>query len=108
MERSENLENEFYSEVNEKNVTIQNLKDIGVTDLLLKEEAIMRSKYGDKILLSEEDFGVVDVTKKAVTKIDLNEIEKMDEVKTLIEELTNNEVNSNIEFVLAKIRKEEK
>lgn len=108
MERSENLENEFYSEVNEKNVTIQNLKDIGVTDLLLKEEAIMRSKYGDKILLSEEDFGVVDVTKKTVTKIDLNEIEKMDEVKTLIEELTNNEVNSNIEFVLAKIRKEEK
>ena len=108
MERNENLENEFYSEVSEKNVTIQNLKDIGVTDLLLKEEAIMRSKYGDKILLSEEDFGVVDVTKKAVTKIDLNEIEKMDEVKTLIEELTNSEVNSNIEFVLAKIRKEEK
>ena len=104
-ENSEKLENEFYSEFNEKKVTLQDLKNFGSQDVF-KEEAILRSIYGDKILLNEESSGQVDSTKKTVTKIDLNEIEKMDEVKLFMEKFSNDEVNSNIELVLAKIKKE--
>ena len=106
-ENVEKLENEFYSEVHDKDVKLQDLKNLGVTETFLKEEALLRNIYGDKILLGDENSGNVDLTKKTVTKIDLNEIEKMDEVKMFIEKLSNDEVNTNIEYVLAKIKKEE-
>ena len=105
-EVKDSLENEFYTEINNKNVSISALKSFGITDLTLKEEVMLRNIYGDKILENEDNLQV-DTTKKVVEKINLNEIEQIDEVKAFIEKLFTDENNTNIEVVLAKIKQEE-
>ena len=106
-EKIDNLETEFYTEIQNKNVKISDLKNLGASDILLKEEIMLRNIYGDKILENEESTDEIDATKKVVEKININEIEKIDEVKAFVEALANSENNQNIEVLLAKIRQEE-
>lgn len=104
---AKSLEDEFLSEAQNRVVTIEDLTSLGVSEQILKEEALLRNIYGDKILLSNEDIINIDDTKKTVTKIDLNEIEKADKLKAFVEEISKNETNSSIDYIVAKLAREE-
>lgn len=104
---AKSLEDEFLSEAQNRVVTIEDLTSLGVSEQILKEEALLRNIYGDKILLSNEDIINIDDTKKTVTKIDLNEIEKADKLKVFVEEISKNETNSSIDYIVAKLAREE-
>ena len=71
------FKNEFNIEVSSKNISAQDLKKSGVSDLVLKSEIYLKKYYGEDILLNEEAETVVDVSQTKIEKVDLNEINKI-------------------------------
>lgn len=104
----EEMENEFFSEICDKQIEISDLEFIGVPELALQEESFLRNIYGDGFVLNDNDQNSnIDASKRSITKVNLNEIEKMSEVTYLIDELKNSKFNSNLDIVMSKIKEEE-
>lgn len=101
------LEDEFYFETQKKNITLSDLSGLGATSALVKGETLLRQRYGDKIFLSKEELAQIDERKKSVTKIDLAEIEKVDQLKAYIDEVSADPNNAGIEYLVAKAAREE-
>ena len=102
----EDLKNEFYIETKNCNVTAEDLKSAGVSDLVLKSEIYLKSLYGDDIIFDEEVSGEIDLSKKKVEKINLNELNKITELSKFIDSISASEFDKNLEILNAKIARD--
>ena len=96
----DNYENEFASEIAKENISIDDLKNCGVSEKVLLIENYLRNYYGDKIekniIVDECDSGA----QKTVTKIGDEEKERDNALKEIFEEIENSEFDENLEVLL--------
>lgn len=101
-------EDEFYFEIREKDIHVNDILALGVSEFVIKEEIFLRKFYGDRFLeFTGRENELVDDSKKSISKVNLDEIEKISIVQELIDNLSRSEFNQNLGSVLAKIREEE-
>ena len=102
------LENEYENEIEKEKVSIEDLKHLGVLETTLQQEALLRGIYGDGFIDIENSVqSNIDDTKKTITRISLNEIEKISVVKELMEGLKDTEFNKNLNMVTIRLRNED-
>ena len=98
---------EFRQEILQTNISIDNLKKIGVSDFTLLSEIFLRKYYGDDILLEEETETEIDLSKKKIEKVDLQKINSVSELSKYIEDISKSEFDSNVEMLLTKIENDD-
>ena len=103
----ENVKNDFFSEIKDESVTIEQLQSAGVSEQTIKSEIFLRKKFGDEILFTDKKVTEVDESKKKITKIDIAEIERMNNLMKYIENLKSSDFNKNLDVVVAKILSEQ-
>lgn len=100
------LENEFQSEIEFREVEIEDLTFLGLGETCLKGEVFLRTKYGDDFLDGEKDPGAgVDISKKTISKVETEELSRTSELSAIIDSLIGSEFNNNLKYVLTKCTK---
>ena len=100
------LKNEFYCETKEKNITIEDLKKAGVSELVIKSEIYLKKLYGEDIILIEEAETSIDLSKKKIEKVDLSEINKISEFTKKIDDVSNTDFDRFVEIINSKASKD--
>lgn len=100
------LKNEFSDEIKNCQISSKDLKKLGVSENTLLAEIYLKKMYGEDIIIDEDAKGEVDLTKKKIEKIDLNELGKMTELKTYIENISKSDFDEKLDVVLSKIKNE--
>lgn len=100
------LKNEFSDEIKNCQISSKDLKKLGVSENTLLAEIYLKKMYGEDIIIDEDAKGEVDLTKKKIEKIDLNELGKMTELKTYIENISKSDFDEKLDIVLSKIKNE--
>ena len=100
------LKNEFSDEIKNCQISSKDLKKLGVSENTLLAEIYLKKMYGEDIIIDEDAKSEVDLTKKKIEKIDLNELEKMTELKTYIENISKSDFDEKLDIVLSKIKNE--
>lgn len=100
------LKNEFSDEIKNCQISSKDLKKLGVSENTLLAEIYLKKMYGEDIIIDEDAKGEVDLTKKKIEKIDLNELGKMTELKAYIENISKSDFDEKLDVVLSKIKNE--
>lgn len=100
------LKNEFSDEIKNCQISSKDLKKLGVSENTLLAEIYLKKMYGEDIIIDEDAKSEVDLTKKKIEKIDLNELGKMTELKTYIENISKSDFDEKLDIVLSKIKNE--
>ena len=103
-----NIENEFDNEIKKEKIMIEDLKQLGFSESTLQQEVYLRNIYGDDFIdIENNQESLIDDSKKVISRISINEIEKMSNVKELMDKMKETEFNKNLNFVMIKIREED-
>lgn len=100
------LKNEFFDEIKSYNLTLSDLKNIGISQNSLQAEVYLKGLVGEEIIVDEELKSEFDASKKKIEKIDLNELGKISEMTTYVENLQKSEFDEKLDILMSKIRSE--
>jgi len=92
-------EKENLAEINEFEVSIDDLKKYGLSDEILAYESGLRKFYGDEILLKTEVDDINEEETKKVTKIDLSDMNIDTQFKAICEDIENSEFDENLDII---------
>jgi hypothetical protein len=99
-----NFENEYYTEIKDCKVKIEDLKKFGVSAKVLSSEIYLYEIYGDEIVHNENLDDLVDGAQKRVVKLGESEKSLNNEYLTICEKIENNEFDNNLEKLLIKVK----
>ena len=92
-------EKENLAEINEFEVSIEDLKKYGLSDEILAYEGGLRKFYGDEILIKTEIDDINEEETKKVTKIDLSDMNIDTQFKAICEDIENSEFDENLDII---------
>lgn len=102
------MENELENEIKMEKISLEDLNHFGFSESILKQEIFLKQIYGDDFIdIETSQKTTIDDTKKMISKISLNEIEKISVVQQLMDKLKDTEFNQNLNYVMIKLREEE-
>lgn len=93
-------EKENLSEINETNISIEDLKKCGISDEILAYECALRKFYGDDILRKTEIDEIESTDGRTITKVDLNEMQIDNQFKAICEEIESSEFDQNLDIIV--------
>lgn len=97
---------EFQDEINNYNVSLDDLKKVKLSNSVLSAEITLRKVFGDEIFVSkktEETIG----GEKTIVKLSEEDISFDSRVRELCEQLPDANFDANISVVLSKVAEEE-
>lgn len=102
----DNLKNEFYDDIKNCKVGVEDLKKFNCGENSMSAEIFLKSIYGEDIIIDEDIKTDVDLTKKKIEKVDLNELGKISELTNYINDIPKSEFNEKLDIVMSKIKSE--
>jgi hypothetical protein len=100
------LKREFHEEINDLNVSLEELKKTKVSNEILQTEVALRKIFGDEIY---EKQGVVENVEgvKEVIKLNEEDIAFDSEIQKLCEDLVDNNFETGVNVILSKMSGED-
>ena len=101
-----NYESEYSLEIKNVKISLEELRELGLSEQDLKAEAYLRTIYGDAVLNKKEETAADVITgQKTVEKINEKDISLNRSLSNEHEKIERDDFNFMLEGVLAKVKK---
>ena len=96
---------EFYEEIRDIYVKIDDLKDLKISDKIFASEIALRRVFGDEISVSKF-ADVADGEEKTISKLDMQDIEFDASIREICEKVVDPDFDSEVDLLRASITEE--